>query len=60
MNTVPADEFNTLSILDQAYFVELEVIDNKLTANFFDASENTLLFTLIVTDTNNPLLNPNP
>jgi hypothetical protein len=51
-----ANAFNILPALDRAYFVELEVIENKLVSRFFDASGSVELFSLSATDTNNPLI----
>ncbi|MEA5576822.1 choice-of-anchor I family protein [Anabaena sp. UHCC 0451] len=54
--TVLASAENILPSLDQAYFVELEVIGNKLTSRYFDASGTNELYTLMATDTDNPLV----
>jgi len=51
-----ANAFNVLPSLDQAYFVELEVIRNKVIGRFFDASGSVELFSLNAIDTNDPLL----
>lgn len=51
-----ANAFNILPALDRAYYVELEVIKNKLIGRFFDASGSVELFCLSATDTENPLV----